>query len=699
MLDNVVELSNLPLPQQRAEIVAKRRHGMGYLGLGSTLAMLGIKYGNAQSLVFTEKVTQRMAVVGWETCLELAKVKGPAPIFATKHTVTPTMLAKCPQLGVDGHKIGSKVRGSVLWGYSKYVQRLATIIPETVAELCKIGPRFSHATAIAPTGCLSGSTHVVTNRGMVRLGDLGRGFSKWQPLSNLQVASDHASLQDCPQFFRNGLARVVSLEFASGRRMMLTPQHKLRDFNWEWVAASDMQVGSILPVATNYWPHLEPVVVSTYCGGKTIELDEKLGYMFGVIDAVGTVGSGVIECYLSYNSGAVGNTLRYACSEFGYDLDLSNLPFVVIDDICLFEFLVANNLLASRRDVSAAICASPKSVVKGYLAGALHSSGIRGANGDSLMLWHKSMPWIETVLQLAQAVGYFGVVENRATLPFWQENCAMWTGNACARLINDLVLGEPVADVGDNNPFWLLPELEKPFVAATHSVGEHLPDFVFDRVVNIGRSLAFTYDLEVPANTTYLANGYVSHNTISLAMGNNASNGIEPSFAHSYLRNIIKPGRKTKESMTVYSAEYLAYKQLHPNCVLEELPDCFVVADQISPMAAVDVQAAAQKWVDQSISRTVNCPTDMEYDKFREIYLYGHEVGLKGCTTFRFSPEAFQGVLVREDDLKNTLYEFVLDDGTKVELAGNAMVELPDGELVTAANLFDSLKEGTFGKY
>ncbi|EQD54478.1 ribonucleoside-diphosphate reductase, adenosylcobalamin-dependent [mine drainage metagenome] len=65
MLDNVVEINGLPLPEQREEIRRKRRHGMGYLGLGSVLAMLGLRYGSPEAVVFTEKVTMQMAVAGW----------------------------------------------------------------------------------------------------------------------------------------------------------------------------------------------------------------------------------------------------------------------------------------------------------------------------------------------------------------------------------------------------------------------------------------------------------------------------------------------------------------------------------------------------------------------------------------------------------------------------------------------------------
>ena len=112
----------------------------------------------------------------------------------------------------------------------------------------------------------------------------------------------------------------------------------------------------------------------------------------------------------------------------------------------------------------------------------------------------------------------------------------------------------------------------------------------------------------------------------------------------------------------------------------------------------MDVQAAAQKWIDSSISKTANVPTDYPYEDFKDIYLYAYNKGLKGCTTFRFNPEVFQGVLVKEEDLENTIYRFTLDDGTEIEVKGNAEIEY-DGEIHTAANLFDAMKEGYYGKF
>jgi ribonucleoside-diphosphate reductase alpha chain len=346
MLDNVVEINGLPLERQREEIMRKRRHGMGFLGLGSALTLLGMKYGSPESVKFTEDAAREMAIAGWEEALELAREKGPAPIMAEQFAVTSEMLRKRPEMIRDGWKVGDKIPGRILHArYSRYMQRVAQIAPRLVEELAEAGARYTHHTSIAPTG------------------------------------------------------------------------------------------------------------------------------------------------------------------------------------------------------------------------------------------------------------------------------------------------------------------------------------------------------------------------TISLSLANNASNGIEPSFAHHYFRNVIRPGRKTKEKISVYSFELLAYRELvNPHATpgasdeAEKLPDYFIASEDVTPKAHVDVQAAAQRWIDSSISKTANVPTDFPYEKFKDIYLYAHEQGLKGCTTFRFNPEAFQGVLVKEQDLKNTVYKFTLDDGTVVEARGDEEIEY-DGELHSAANLFDSLKEGYFGKF
>jgi len=346
MLDNVVEINGLPLPQQRNEIQRKRRHGMGFLGLGSAITMQCMKYGEADAVAFTEEVSRQLALAGWEEALELAREKGPAPIMSELFEVTEEMLAKRPEMADDGYQVGDKVPGRILHArYSRYMQRVAGEAPELVAALAESGARFTHHSSIAPTG------------------------------------------------------------------------------------------------------------------------------------------------------------------------------------------------------------------------------------------------------------------------------------------------------------------------------------------------------------------------TISLSLANNASNGIEPSFAHHYFRNVIRQGRKTKEKVDVFSFELLAYRELVDESAMPAgaehggtLPEYFITAEDVTPKQHVDIQAAAQRWIDSSISKTANVPTDYPYEDFKDIYLYAYEQGLKGCTTFRFNPEAFQGVLVKEKDLKNTVYTFKLADGTTVDVKGDEEIEY-DGEVHTAANLFDALKEGYYGKF
>ncbi len=346
MLDNVVEINGLPLEKQRDEITSKRRHGMGYLGLGSTLTMLGLKYGGEESLKITEEITKTLAIEGWKAGLELSKEKGAAPIMEQTFMVTGEMLHKRPEMKADGYKKGDKILGKVLHAkYSRYMQLIAKEQPDLVKALAEQGARFTHHSSIAPTG------------------------------------------------------------------------------------------------------------------------------------------------------------------------------------------------------------------------------------------------------------------------------------------------------------------------------------------------------------------------TISLSLANNSSNGIEPSFAHHYSRNIIREGKKSKEKVDVFSFELLAYRKLinadampYSDDPSQQLPDYFISADDITPKQHVDVQAAAQIWIDSSISKTANVPTDFPYEDFKSIYEYAYDKGLKGCTTFRFNPEVFQGVLVKEEDLEKTTYQFTLEDGHVIEAKGSEEIEY-DGEMHTAANLFDALKEGYYGKF
>lgn len=341
MLDNVVEFNNLPLQAQRDEIIRKRRHGMGFFGLGSTLILLGIRYDSSQALEFAEKVTKLMAIRGYMTGCELAKEKGSAPILDEYFELTPEIVKKCPSFG--DLELGQRIKGIYLFLQSPYMQRLLKDEPQLKQDLLQYGCRFSHHTSIAPTG------------------------------------------------------------------------------------------------------------------------------------------------------------------------------------------------------------------------------------------------------------------------------------------------------------------------------------------------------------------------TISLAFGNNTSGGVEPSFSHQYFRNLTVQDKKTRQQEAVYSKEFLLYKELYGQNktdeeLLKHLPDYFVTADTISWKAHIDMVAVVQKWVDSSISKTCNVPTNITLEEFKGIYDYAYEVGCKAVSTFRYNPETLGSILSRSEDLAKSRYEFKLADGTVIQCAGGDRVEY-DGEVTTAENLFSALKENTYGKF
>ncbi|MFX0543727.1 adenosylcobalamin-dependent ribonucleoside-diphosphate reductase [Roseovarius sp. S4756] len=118
--------------------------------------------------------------------------------------------------------------------------------------------------------------------------------------------------------------------------------------------------------------------------------------------------------------------------------------------------------------------------------------------------------------------------------------------------------------------------------------------------------------------------------TISLYAGN-VSSGIEPVFAYSYTRKVLqKDGTRTEEEVVDYAVQM--WRDRFGDA---ELPDYFVNAQTLAPADHVRMQAAAQKWVDSSISKTINCPEDISFDAFKDVYMQAWESGCKGCTTYR----------------------------------------------------------------
>jgi ribonucleoside-diphosphate reductase alpha chain len=145
--------------------------------------------------------------------------------------------------------------------------------------------------------------------------------------------------------------------------------------------------------------------------------------------------------------------------------------------------------------------------------------------------------------------------------------------------------------------------------------------------------------------------------TISLYAGN-VSSGIEPVFAYAYTRKVLqKDGSRTEEEVVDYAVQMWRDKMGEA-----ELPDHFVNAQTLAPLDHVRMQAAAQKWVDSSISKTINCPEDISFEEFKGVYMAAWDQGCKGCTTYR--PNAVTGSVLSVSETSEKAPE--VDSGADV---------------------------------
>ncbi|GLT08392.1 ribonucleoside-diphosphate reductase, adenosylcobalamin-dependent [Sulfitobacter porphyrae] len=187
--------------------------------------------------------------------------------------------------------------------------------------------------------------------------------------------------------------------------------------------------------------------------------------------------------------------------------------------------------------------------------------------------------------------------------------------------------------------------------------------------------------------------------TISLYAGN-VSSGIEPVFAYAYSRKVLqKDGSRTEEEVVDYAVQM--WRELKGDA---ELPDYFVNAQTLAPLDHVKMQAAAQKWVDSSISKTINCPEDISFDAFKDVYMAAWDQGCKGCTTYR--PNEVTGSVLSVSDTKSEDKPVLVGEGGEVvymsepldrpsELEGNTYkVKWPDSEHALYITINDIVLNG-----
>ncbi|MDF3607496.1 adenosylcobalamin-dependent ribonucleoside-diphosphate reductase [Paracoccus sp. DMF-8] len=214
------------------------------------------------------------------------------------------------------------------------------------------------------------------------------------------------------------------------------------------------------------------------------------------------------------------------------------------------------------------------------------------------------------------------------------------TGLADALLMLGLRYG--AADAADQTRDWMRAIARAAYLASADLAAEKgaFPLFDADAFLNSGFMRRMDDQVRQAVRDKGIRNALLTSiaptGTISLYAGN-VSSGIEPVFAHSYTRKVLQKDGTQREEEVVDDAVRI-WRDLNPDT---PLPDHFTDAQSLHPLDHVAMQAAAQEWVDSSISKTINCPADIPFEDFKDVYLAAWDQGCKGCTTYR--PNAVTG--------------------------------------------------------
>ena len=223
------------------------------------------------------------------------------------------------------------------------------------------------------------------------------------------------------------------------------------------------------------------------------------------------------------------------------------------------------------------------------------------------------------------------------------------TGLADALLMMGLRYGAPEAAAQTET--WMKAIARSAYLASVDLAKEKgaFPLFDADKYLASGTMRAMDEDVRQAIKAHGIRNALLTSiaptGTISLYAGN-VSSGIEPVFAYAYTRKVLqKDGSRTEEEVVDYAVQLWREKFGQ-----KPLPDYFVNAQTLPPLDHVRMQSAAQKWIDSSISKTINCPEDISFDDFAEVYMAAWDQGCKGCTTYR--PNAVTGSVLTVSSTK-----------------------------------------------
>ena len=695
---------------------AYRQLGIGYANLGALLMATGHAYDSEGGRAIAAAITSLMTGAAYKTSAELAAAVGPYDGYARN--------AKPHKRVIRKHADASE-RIRPVGPIDREVLDLANVTWQECADLGEAsGYRNAQASLLAPTGCLTADTLVTTNRGLVRLGEIGNVYGdRWQDL-DLTVSTDEGPRQ-ATKFFVNGEEPTRRISTEGGFKIQGTLTHRVKVVTpatgaWEWKRLADIGSGDVLPMQMRTLigePRQVPLPVldqAYYAGDRhacvpnmvTPELAELVGYFMGD----GSLhAKGIRLCVASTDLDVAEHLSILAKELFGLEATVTpqeGYQELTLSSVRLARWWQAAGFAKGLPDAdhsgkgwvpripSAIFEANDPAVYGAFLRGLFEADGTVLEGVPSFSTAHESFAaevrtmlltqglatttretvsgWggpifqvrlrnVDHALNFSELVGFIGqrkdrLVANQEPGQSAKKDYVFLAGDTWTELVP---AGHPARNA-------MMLSLRKhggvPRMLAARIFEETLDgrlgkalDYLFERVaVNQDGGVQPTYDLSVPENVTYVANGMVSHNTIGLMMDCDTT-GIEPDLALVKFKKLVGGGSMQIVNQTVPRAlKNLGYPHEQVEAITEyiaehghvvnapslrtehyEVFDCAMGERAISPMGHVRMMAAVQPHLSGAISKTVNMPESATVEDIEKIYFEGWKLGLKALAIYR----------------------------------------------------------------
>ncbi|HET7245030.1 MAG TPA: adenosylcobalamin-dependent ribonucleoside-diphosphate reductase, partial [Streptosporangiaceae bacterium] len=696
---------------------AYRQLGIGYANLGALLMATGHAYDSEGGRAIAGAITSLMTGTAYRRSAELAAVVGPYDGYERNASAHKRVMRKhadaCAEIKTAG-------------GIDRDVHAAANAAWQKCLALGEVnGYRNAQASLLAPTGCLTPDSLITTDRGLVRLGELGDVYGyQWQDLE-LTVSTDEGPRR-ATKFFVNGEEPTRLIRTEGGYRIQGTLTHRIKvvesdSGEWQWRRLADIAPGDLVPLQMGTLvgePRRVPLPVldqAYYTGDRhlqapdavTAELAELVGYFMGdgslhakgvrlcvanedidVVERLGVLSKEVFgitplvtdcEGYREVLLGSVRIARWWQAAGFAKGLPrdghkgkgwVPRIPSAILeanDPVIYAAFLrglfeADGTVLDGVPSVTTAHASFAGEIRSMLLSLGLATTTRQTASGWGGDVLQVRLRNVDHALNFGEIVGFIGerksglmvalepVTSAKKDLLFLPAQ--VWKEIAPKGHPKHSTVTQSLYKTGGGVPRMLARRLFEETGDAR--VGMAL-GYLFERVAdNEDGGVQPTYDLSVPDNVTYVANGMVSHNTIGLMMDCDTT-GVEPDLALVKFKKLVGGGSMQIVNQTVPRAlKNLGYQPEQIEAITEyiaehghvvdapglrpehyEVFDCAMGERAISPMGHVRMMAAVQPGLSGAISKTVNMPESATVEDIEKIYFEGWKLGLKALAIYR----------------------------------------------------------------